>query len=141
MVLPPVFAVPLSDGSFYTASEVANDQNQQHVAGLLPILLPAKSLTINTCCRVADFLDLSINRAFPASLRSAIVQSRAFPGRILTTDGHGWTRMGQRLLIRAHPCLSVVEFLGLRLAALGLWVFASFALKSGNRSDPSHSSG
>jgi hypothetical protein len=49
---------------------------------------------------------------------SAIVQSRAFPGRILTTDGHGWTRMGQRLLIRAHPCLSVVEFLGLRLAAL-----------------------
>ena len=27
--------------------------------------------------------------------------------------------MGQRLLIRVHPCLSVVEFLGLQLAALG----------------------
>jgi hypothetical protein len=36
--------------------------------------------------------------------------------------------MGQRLLIRAHPCLSVVEFLGLRLAALWL---CGFALKSG----------
>ena|SRR5208283_5392411 len=58
-------------------------------------------------------------RPFFASLAlcSAIVKSRAFLGRILTTDGHGWTRMGQRLLIRAHPCLSVVEFPGLRLAA------------------------
>jgi hypothetical protein len=29
---PPVFAVPLSDGSFYTASEAANDEKEQHVA-------------------------------------------------------------------------------------------------------------
>jgi hypothetical protein len=36
MFLPPVFALPFSDGSFYTVSEAANDQNQQHVA---------------TCCR------------------------------------------------------------------------------------------
>jgi hypothetical protein len=60
-----------------------------------------------------------------------IVQSRAFPGRILTTDGHGWILMGQRLLIRAHPCLSVVEFLGLRLVALGiLRLFAAIPLRS-----------
>jgi hypothetical protein len=32
--------------------------------------------------------------------------------------------MGQRLLIRVHPCLSVVEFLGLRLAALRPCAFA-----------------
>jgi ABC-type uncharacterized transport system permease subunit len=31
----------------------------------LPILLPAKSLTINTCHRVTDFPDLHINLAFP----------------------------------------------------------------------------
>jgi hypothetical protein len=44
--------------------------------------------------------------------------------------------MGQRLLIRAHPCLSVVEFLGLRLAALGL---CAFALNSGAKNQaPSH---
>jgi len=63
--------------------------------------------------------DAGATRPFFASLAlcSAIVKSRAFLGRILTTDGHGWTRMGQRLLIRAHPCLSVVEFPGLRLAA------------------------
>ena len=30
------------------------------VAAVLPILLPVKSLAINTCCRVADFPDLSI---------------------------------------------------------------------------------
>jgi hypothetical protein len=29
---PPVFAVPLSDGSFYTAAEAANDEKEQHVA-------------------------------------------------------------------------------------------------------------
>ena len=69
-------------------------------------------------------------RPFFASLAlcSAIVKSRAFLGRILTTDGHGWTRMGQRLLIRAHPCLSVVEFPGLRLAALWQFSFLLMAL-------------
>jgi hypothetical protein len=35
-VLPPFFAFRLSDGSFYTASEAADDEMQQHVA---------------TCCR------------------------------------------------------------------------------------------
>jgi len=30
----------------------------------LPILLPANPLTINTCCRVADFPDLHINLVF-----------------------------------------------------------------------------
>jgi len=35
---------------------------------MLPFVLPLKSLAINTCCRVADFLDLCINLAFLASL-------------------------------------------------------------------------
>jgi hypothetical protein len=40
-----------------------NPQKAQHVAGLLRFVLRAKSLTINTCCGVAGFSDLSINLA------------------------------------------------------------------------------
>jgi hypothetical protein len=36
----------------------------QHVASLLPIVLPAKPLTINDVADVADFPDLSIIRHF-----------------------------------------------------------------------------
>jgi hypothetical protein len=32
-------------------------QKEQHVAAVLLFVLPAKSLTINTCCRVANFPD------------------------------------------------------------------------------------
>jgi hypothetical protein len=35
-------------------------EKQQHVADLLPFLLPAKSLTINNVTDVADFPDLCI---------------------------------------------------------------------------------
>jgi hypothetical protein len=38
-------------------------ENQQHVADVLPFVLPAKSLTINTVTDVADFPDLHINIA------------------------------------------------------------------------------
>jgi hypothetical protein len=35
------------------------DEKPQHVAALLRLVLRAKSLTINTCCGVAGFSDLS----------------------------------------------------------------------------------
>jgi hypothetical protein len=46
---------------------VSASQKEQHVADLLLFVLPAKSLTINICCRVADFLDLCINLSSDSS--------------------------------------------------------------------------
>jgi hypothetical protein len=40
---------------------VIRGQKELHVADLLLFVLPVKLLTINTCCRVADFSDLCVN--------------------------------------------------------------------------------
>jgi putative PIN family toxin of toxin-antitoxin system len=48
-------------------------EKQLHVAALLPFVLPAKSLTINSVADVADFPDLHINLACRAPLRGKSV--------------------------------------------------------------------
>jgi hypothetical protein len=52
----------MADRRFQPSPDYGGEK-QQHVAALLPFVLPAKSLTINTCCRVADFLDQCVNLA------------------------------------------------------------------------------
>jgi hypothetical protein len=54
----------MADRRFQPSPDYGGEK-QQHVADLLLLVLPAKSLTIRTCCRVADFPDQSSHLAIP----------------------------------------------------------------------------
>jgi hypothetical protein len=82
-------------------------ENRQHVADVLLFVLPVKSLTIRTCCRVADFLDLSINPAFLALQSVRITQFREDCQR---NDCHGNGKKSLQIIPLTNIPLTVPAF-------------------------------